>query len=178
MNFNKTGKAALMKVRGLSLKRERALDIPTRNVADSQEDTDLREGQERMATVVVRQNQRFFRRAILSAYENRCCLTGIDIETLLYASHIKPWAESDKTEKLNPQNGLCLNVLHDRAFDRGLITLADDFAVIVSNQVRRTGSDAVREMLLGYDGRKIRLPSRFAPRADFLTWHRENVFVG
>lgn len=77
------------------------------------------EGRGRIAPRVVRENQDFFRRAILSAYESRCCVTGIDLAALLNASHIKPWAAADKTEKLNPQNGLCLNALHDRAFDRG-----------------------------------------------------------
>ena len=136
------------------------------------------EGRERIAARAVRENQDFFRRAILSAYENRCCVTGIDMAALLNASHIKPWAAADKTEKLNPQNGLCLNALHDRAFDRGLITLSDDYVILVSSQVRHTDNDGVRNLLLDYAGRKIRLPSRFAPRADFLAWHRDNVFAG
>ena len=130
-----------------------------------------------MAVRRIRENQSFFRRAVLSAYENSCCVTGIDIEALLVASHIKPWAESDKTEKLNPQNGLCLNALHDRAFDRGLIAVADDYTVVVSSEVSHSTSDAARELLLGYDGQKIKLPSRFLPRPDFLSWHRNNVFI-
>lgn len=135
-------------------------------------------GRERIAARIVRENQDFFRRAILSAYENRCCVTGIDLAALLNASHIKPWAASDKTEKLNPQNGLCLNALHDRAFDRGLIALRDDYILLVSSQVRHTANAGVRQLLLDYAGRKIRLPSRFAPRADFMAWHRDNVFAG
>ena len=130
-----------------------------------------------MAVRRVRENQSFFRRAILSAYENKCCVTGIDIEALLVASHIKPWAESGKTEKLNPQNGLCLNALHDRAFDRGLIAVTDDYTIMVSGQVSHSTSDAARKLLLGYDGQKIKLPSRFLPRPDFLSWHRNNVFI-
>ena len=178
--FHQDWQACIDESERLIAERERALAIPPRYAEDALEDEDTvpREGRERMATVAVRENQSFFRKTILAAYENRCCVTGIDVETLLNASHIKPWAESNQTEKLNPQNGLCLNVLHDRAFDRGLITLADDYAVIVSNQVRRTGSDAVRKMLLDYADRKIQLPTRFKPRDDFLAWHRENVFVG
>ncbi len=134
-------------------------------------------GKERLAVRTVRENQPFFRKAILSAYESECCITGIDIETLLVASHIKPWAESDSSEKLNPQNGLCLNALHDRAFDRGLIAVANDYTIIVSRQVSHTTSAAVRNMLLGYEGQKIKLPTRFIPRPDFMEWHRNNVFV-
>ncbi len=135
------------------------------------------EGRERMAVRRIRENQSFFRRAILSVYDNKCCVTGIDIEALLVASHIKPWAESDKTEKLNPQNGLCLNALHDRAFDRGLIAVTDDYTFMVSSQVSHSTSDAARRLLLGYDGQKIELPSRFLPRPDFLSWHRNNIFI-
>ena len=78
----------------LIAERERTLDIPTRNSESVQ-----REGRDKIAERKVRENQRFFRNAILSAYENRCCVTGIDIEALLIASHIKPWRDSDSTEK-------------------------------------------------------------------------------
>ena len=71
-----------------------------------------------------RVGQYFFRMAVLNSYENRCCVTGLKRTELLVASHIKPWKVSDEqTERTNPTNGLCLNSLHDKAFDRGLITL-------------------------------------------------------
>ena len=53
-----------------------------------------------------RVGQYFFRTAVLSAYRNRCCITGIVLPELLVASHIKPWKNSDaKTERTNPSNG-------------------------------------------------------------------------
>ena len=140
------------------------------------EEVAQKEGKEKVAPRKVRGNQDFFRRAILSAYESRCCITGIDVEPLLVASHIKPWVDSDRTEKLNPQNGLCLNALHDRAFDRGLVTITDNYTVLVSSRLYRSKSDVARNTLLAYEGRRISLPSRFAPRSDFLAWHREYVF--
>ena len=45
-------------------------------------------------------------------------------------SHIKPWAE-DKSNRLNPHNGICLNSIHDRAFDRGLITIDKGYKIII-----------------------------------------------
>lgn len=135
-----------------------------------------KEGKERAALVNVRENQPFFRRAVLSAYDGQCCITGINLESLLVASHIKPWAKSDKTEKLNPRNGLCLNALHDRAFDRGLITIANDHTIIVSNKTMRVANAAAKKVLLGYEGQKIQLPARFIPDAKFLAWHRDNIF--
>lgn len=73
-------------------------------------------GKERDAIVRVRVNQSFFRRRVLSAYNFRCCVTGLSVRSLLVASHIIPWAVDPKN-RLNPRKGLCLNALHDRAFD-------------------------------------------------------------
>ena len=171
--FHQDWQARIAESERLIAEREQALTSPGADTAIYPV-----EGRERLAIRAVRENQDFFRRAILSAYENRCCVTGIDLAALLNASHIKPWAAADQTEKMNPQNGLCLNALHDRAFDRGLIALSNDYVLLVSSQVRHTANDGVRQLLLDYAGRKIRLPSRFAPRADFLEWHRDNVFVG
>ena len=74
----------------------------------------FKEGQTREAIVEVRRNQYVFRKAILSSYDSTCCVSGLKDERLLIASHIVPWAE-DKKNRLNPENGLCLSALHDRA---------------------------------------------------------------
>ena len=64
-------------------------------------------GDERDRVIKQRVGQYFFRSAVLSAYGNRCCITGISINQLLIASHIKPWKCSDiKTERTNPGNGI------------------------------------------------------------------------
>jgi putative restriction endonuclease len=81
-----------------------------------------KEGKEREALVKTRVNQSFFRKTILAAYNIRCCITGLSIPSLLTASHIVPWSE-DEANRMNPKNGLCLNALHDRAFDKGWITV-------------------------------------------------------
>src|SRR6266853_5394924 len=49
-------------------------------------------GIEREAIVRLRVNQSFFRRRVLSAYQFRCCVTGLSVRSLLVASHIVPWA--------------------------------------------------------------------------------------
>jgi len=74
------------------------------------------------ATVKARRGQQFFRQAVLTAYDIRCCISGINVPRLLVASHIKPWGKFP-SDRLNPQNGLCLSTLHDAAFDAGLIAL-------------------------------------------------------
>lgn len=94
------------------------------------------DGREREAMMKVRVNQRLFRQMVLNGYGSTCCVTGIDEPSLLVGSHIVPWAE-DVAERLNPRNGLCLNALHDRAFDVGLVTVSDDFRVQVAPRALR-----------------------------------------
>lgn len=83
-------------------------------------------GREKIVSVRQRVNQKFFRTAVLTSYKNVCCITGLNNPELLIASHIKPWSVSNDSEKTNPSNGLCLNALHDKAFDRGFITVTPD----------------------------------------------------
>lgn len=97
------------------------------------------DGREREATVKVRVNQRLFRLMVLNGYGATCCVTGIDEPSLLVGSHIVPWAE-DVSQRLNPRNGLCLNALHDRAFEVGLMAVSDDFRVQVAPHALRTPS--------------------------------------
>lgn len=129
------------------------------------------ENREIMTNARIRQD--FFREAVLSNFNDQCCITGIDRKELLVASHIIPWA-NDADNRLNPQNGLCLNALHDRAFDRGLITLDDALVVVVSPQLPRTKQ---LSLILDYEGRQITKPEKFMPGRQFLAFHRKNVFL-
>jgi HNH endonuclease len=82
----------------------------------------LPRGSTRLSLIKARVNQGFFRSAVLASYDQCCCITGLDVPSLLNASHIVPW-RVDEDNRTNPSNGLCLNALHDRAFDSGLITV-------------------------------------------------------
>lgn len=86
------------------------------------EDELPRQGRTREQVVKVRVNQSFFRSAVLAAYDNTCCITGIRKSELLIAGHIRPWG-LDEENRLNPRNGMAINALHDKAFDAGLITI-------------------------------------------------------
>ncbi len=135
---------------------------------EDNEEVTMREGETRDATVKVRVGQRFFRECVLSSYDNTCCITGLSNPELLIASHIVPWSR-DKVNRLNPMNGLCLNALHDRAFDRGLITVDENYRVVVSKQ-------ADHDLLIKYDHQPLSLPKRFIPNQVFLDLHRSEVF--
>jgi putative restriction endonuclease len=133
-------------------------------------------GKEREAVIRVRVNQSFFRKAVLAPYNFQCCITGLEIPELLNASHIIPWSK-DEANRVNPRNGLCLNAIHDRAFDRGLLTITPEFTVKISKAVKQVNvSSAVQDFLLRYDGLTINKPARFLPDPKFLKYHNKNVF--
>ncbi|MBQ1289786.1 MAG: HNH endonuclease [Lachnospiraceae bacterium] len=137
---------------------------------------ELPEGNDRFVEAKARVNQAFFREAVLSSYGNRCCITGISEVPLLVASHIKPWKDSDtKTERTNPSNGLCLNALHDKAFDRGLITVLPDLSIRVSSKL--TGQDSGTLWLRQCNKTSIEKPRRFMPGKEFLEYHNDVVFI-
>ena len=135
-----------------------------------------KEGKEREALVKARVNQSFFRKTVLSAYSYRCCITGIALPDLLIASHIKPWSE-DKQNRLNPRNGLCLNALHDKAFDNGWISFTDDYKLLVSIKLKDSKPENIlQQYFLAYENKPIELPKRFLPDTDFLGFHRAKKF--
>lgn len=81
--------------------------------------------------VMARLGQGRFRRVLMERWEGRCPLTGITEAGLLRASHIIAWhACAEERERLDPDNGLLLSALWDAAFDRGLVSFADDGAPI------------------------------------------------
>ena len=135
---------------------------------------DIAEGKTRMATVEVRVNQARFRKAILASYNATCCISGLQHEKLVIASHIVPWSE-DKQNRLNPHNGLCLSALHDKAYDQGLITVMPDYTVRVSTTLKHCKNNAfMSQTLLRFDLQPINLPERFRPAKEFLESHAKH----
>lgn len=128
---------------------------------------------ERQATTTVRVGHERFHDMVLASYEGRCCVTDMGCDRLLVASHVVAWA-ADTKQRLNPRNGVCLNALHDRAFDRHLMTIGEDYRVVYSRALRgEVTADAWRQFFQPYDGHRIRLPVRFTPDADLLARHRQ-----
>lgn len=133
-------------------------------------------GENREVLTKVRVGQSLFRGAVLSAYENRCCISGLAIPELLVASHIKPWSASPENRR-NPANGLCLSTLHDKAFDRGLVCVNDDFTLRIANRWRHWDDPFWQSAVVAYEGKEICLPKKFQPERDLLAYHREKIFV-
>lgn len=130
---------------------------------------------ERRGITKQRVYQDFFRRSVLAGYDSVCCVCQCDLLQLLVASHIVPWSV-DKKNRLNPENGFCFCLLHDGAFDSGLLTVTESFTIRVADEARRSNNIFVRQTILDFDGKMVQKPRRFVPKAEFLDWHRRNVF--
>ena len=130
-----------------------------------------------LRTVRTRRVQAFFRSAVLASYDYRCALSGIAIVELLNASHIIPWTESVE-RRADPRNGIALNALYDRAFDRGLITFDENLRVVVSPRLKADDPPIFqRQALVELEGRKLRRPYRFSPDPVALAYHHDYVFA-
>jgi putative restriction endonuclease len=134
-------------------------------------------GEERETVIRARVNQSFFRSTILSSYNLKCCITGLSIPDFLVASHIKPWSK-DTDNRTNPHNGLCLNSIHDKAFDKGFITVTPEFRILISKYFDDYSNDrAVNDFFKKYQNQPIILPDRFFPGKEFLDFHYNSIFI-
>lgn len=81
----------------------------------------------------VRIGQRQFSRRIREAYNSTCCFPGCEISDprFLVASHIARWSDNKKLRG-NLSNGLCMCLIHDKAFELGLFTLTEKFEVFLN----------------------------------------------
>jgi putative restriction endonuclease len=133
-------------------------------------------GKTKIREVKTRVNQNVFRQIVLANYNKQCAITGIDIPDLLFASHIIPWAANEK-ERLNPENGICLSVMYDKAFDKGLIGFNVNHEVILSAALQKNKS---KKYFVKYfapiEKMKLQMPQKYLPKREFLEWHLDTIF--
>ena len=119
-----------------------------------------------------------FARLVKAAYRGRCAISGLDLRngsgrSEVQAAHIRP------VKYRGPDvvtNGLALSGTLHWMFDRGLISVGENYEILVSeNKVPQD----VRERLISPTG-QLHLPKtrRDYPHPEYLKFHRENVFGG
>ena len=114
---------------------------------------------------------------VLINYENKCCITGLNIPQTLRASHISSWA-SDKTNRMNPENGLCLSATYDAAFDKHLISFDEDYKMIISKEIKDYyTNDVAKTYFKNFEGKKITLPTLYLPNKKLLEKHRSLMII-
>ena len=122
-----------------------------------------------------RKGQKAFRFVLLSNYRFQCCLSGITSQDMLLASHIVPWSK-DENNRTNPQNGLLLNALLDKAFDKGYVTFTPFYyEAVVSERIKDI---PLVNYLAQFKAKKINLPNNPErwPKKEFLEYHNDTIF--
>ena len=119
---------------------------------------------------------RLFRKLVLSAYEQRCAITGLQLlngggRAEVEAAHIKP-VEHHGPDTI--RNGIALSGTAHWMFDRGLISLSDKHEILVS---RHTNNPEQIHSLINNTKNAI-VPDNPAhqPHPKYLAWHRDNCF--
>ncbi|XHS79616.1 HNH endonuclease [Burkholderiaceae bacterium UC74_6] len=122
--------------------------------------------------VNARVGQGKFRADLLAAYGGACAVTGLTVERLLRASHIRPWCESSDFAKLDPENGVLLAAGVDAAFDCGLVSFDKTGALIISGRL------TLNDLLSLGIPQTACLASHFLTqeRQSYLAYHRSEVF--
>lgn len=100
-------------------------------------------------TLPDRKGQEFFRTQLVSAYSNRCCITGEKISELLEAAHIQPYIDKRSN---HIQNGLLLRVDLHKLFDNWLMYIDENFIINLSPCVKS-------KYYRNFNGKQISLPN-------------------
>lgn len=90
---------------------------------------------ERQGLVTSRVGQGYFRNQLIEKFDNKCAVTQSNIHKILIASHIVPWSEATKAERLDVNNGLLLSPLYDALFDKHLISFDPQGKIIISTEL-------------------------------------------
>lgn len=120
--------------------------------------------------VKARVGQGRWRRDLLKHWCGKCAVTGLAVESLLRASHIKPWRDADNRERLDLFNGFMLAPAYDAAFDAGLVSFRDDGGIMVSPKL------PANQLLVAGISDAARLSVLVDAHRGYLAHHRENVF--
>ena len=118
-----------------------------------------------------------FKQQIAQIYQQTCCISKLKVATtyeisVIDACHIIPFSVShDDTIT----NGIALSPTLHRAFDRGLLTINQNYEVQISSCFVRNSQS---HFLHQFDGKIINLPKHTAyfPNLEGLQWHERNVF--
>jgi len=139
---------------------------PTADIEELHNRRDL-SATERKRLISARLGQGQFRRDLINFWGS-CAVTGCKIKSALRASHIKPWKDSEKAEKLDPANGLLLLATLDALFDRHLISFKDDGTMLVSKGLEELKPHDQRLLAIG--GQLRRRPDK--RQSGYLRAHR------
>ncbi len=140
------------------------------------EGTENLQGETKIREVKTRINQNVFRQIVLANYSRKCAVTGFNNLNFLISSHIAPWA-TDKQNRLNPQNGILLNNLHDKAFENGFMAINRNYEILICTEFLKSKDSFVQSYFSAFHNKKIQIPVRFLPDTELLEKHFEEKFL-
>src|SRR5439155_14535933 len=114
--------------------------------------------------VRTRLHQARFRGLVLPAYSDMCAICRLRELRLLDAAHIIGDAET--TGAASVTNGLSLCSIHHRAFDQNLVGVSPDYEVRVSSRLLEDDDGPMLDLLKGFHGATIAVPTRRTWRPD------------
>lgn len=126
--------------------------------------------------IKTRINQSLFRRVIVNNYSNSCTICSMNIDNMLVASHILKWS-TNEINRLNPENGLCLCSIHDRAFELGYLGIRSNYKIYISPTLNKIKEKNTFDALFKrHENQSINLPDKFYPNPNFLEQHFCSTF--
>jgi len=156
------------------------------SATDSKEQKEIDVGDYRVSDsysrAKTRRKQSAWSKIVCSNYNYQCCMPACDVNgpDLISAAHIKRYSatETGTGHRANPENGLCFCPLCHTLFDKGYFTLTQDLRIEVSPQIQCLKSKIIESVLKNSDGKKIARPTKYVPSAEFIDYHRREVFKG
>ncbi|MFN0242224.1 MAG: HNH endonuclease [Planctomycetota bacterium] len=126
------------------------------------------------AQIYRREGQGAFRARLLTAYKNRCAVSGEKTVPVLDAAHVQPYLGPRSN---HIQNGLLLTKELHALFDHRLLTITPEYRVRVSSKIREKWSNGRRYYEFN-DRELVSIPTADdqRPSRDALRWHNEYWF--
>ena len=124
----------------------------------------------RAALIEARIGQGQFRKDLLAYWQAQCAVSGLTVASILRASHIKPWRDSNNEERLAVHNGLLLSPTYDALFDKGLISFDKKGMIRISKRLSKSEMAALR---IDYSAKLLKVTQAHVA---YLEYHNEYVF--
>jgi putative restriction endonuclease len=104
--------------------------------------------------------QQIFKNAILMAYDGKCAFSGIPIKDTLEAVHIVPWSKCESKYRIHVGNGILLSSIHHKLFDKGMISLGENYIISVSKELlsQQHSSSLMSVLVSEINGKMMCLP--------------------
>lgn len=127
---------------------EESYGAPNRNSSVGEENRNVK----------TRKGQSEFASNVKANFNGKCCFPNCDIRDLdfLVGAHIARWADCEE-HRGETSNGLCLCLIHDKAFEKGLYTLDSKLRVRLNHEILEAYSNEIHKYL---DAEGIEIKSR------------------